>query len=140
MDRYKDDENVQKQTKKQRKVHFRVLRKVGESNEFYKTAIGEESKTSTNIQTEETIVCLNVHKNIFLLARSGLEINFYLLVFSLSVLPQSILALYYRNCGVVDDCDLYFNLMKNFLPLKLFGLVFPPAIAWYRIKKYPPLQ
>jgi hypothetical protein len=124
-----------------------VHRRIGHPNEFYKVAIpgvsiietaGEENPAvlkNSNYENSVDIGCINFNTNIFLLAKSALEMNCYLLIFSFSVLPQTLSNIYYRNCGIDGDCYGFYSLTTWFIPLRLFGHIFPPAIAWYRIKK-----
>ena len=72
------------------------------------------------------------NSNVFLLAKSALEMNCYLLIFSFSVLPQTVANIYYHNC---TDCHGFYHLTKWFTPFRLVGYIFPPAIVMYRIKK-----
>ena len=144
---YEKKNNIGKDEKHGQHFRYKVERMIGLPNVFYEVAIpevsfiepaGEENPGVQNNQNYENGInngCINCNTNIFLLAKSALEMNCYLLIFSFSVLPQTISNIYYRNCGIDGDCYGYYSLTTWFIPLRLFGHIFPPAIAWYRIKK-----
>ena len=115
---------------------YKVERRKGQSNEFFKVMVTDYPVI--NDQNEDNSIeigCINFNANVFLLAKSALEMNCYLLIFSFSVLPQTFANIYYRNCGEAGDCFGFYSLTAWCAPLRLFGHIFPPAIAWYRIKK-----
>ena len=106
------------------KVIYTVERKNDQPNEFFKVMKPETADASAG--------CIPFNSNVFLLAKSALEMNCYLLIFSFSVLPQTVANIYYHNC---TDCHGFYHLTKWFTPFRLVGYIFPPAIVMYRIKK-----
>ena len=116
-------------------VNFKVKRKEGKVDEFIKIEIPELKPPNLVVQNEQNVGFKNFNTSMLLHAKSALEMNCYLLIFSISTTPQTICNIYYRNCNDLDNCPGFYTLSKIFIPLRLLGFIFPPAIAWYRIKK-----
>ena len=81
------------------KVIYTVGRKNDQPNEFFKVLKPETADARAG--------CIPFNSIVFLLAKSALEMNCYLLILSFSVLTQTAANIYYHNCA---DCYGFYHL------------------------------
>ena len=79
---------------------------------------------------------VNIDTTVFLIAKSALKMNCYLLIFSLSVIPQVVVTIYHQNCSGPEECDNFYYVLNKLFLLRLLGQILPLVIAIFRLYKY----
>ena len=118
-------------------IQLQVKRLNCNSDEFFRVPTNRFIVASA--EENYSVGCLNFDIDIFHIAKSALKMNCYLMIFSFSVMPYLAVSIYYRNCVEKSECGTFYGLMEHIFPVRVIGLVLPPSIAIYRIRKYQTL-
>ena len=119
----------------------KVQRKDEDPNMFYEVKIESERREGElrdeqDNEEEITIQCFNPNKEIFLVAKAALTMNFLLSVYFIVIVPNRILAIIYQNCNEVSgDCDSYMLLNRILTPFRVLFTFLHPVLILKKIDK-----